>query len=187
MRRASWSDLGDAELIRKVIEGERECFAVLVARYQRQVLALGMSFFRDAVEAEDFSQEVFLRAYRKLGSFEGRSKFSTWLLRIGYNLGINSLSRGRRTESLPDGFEAPDWVTPEDERIAAEARDEVNRAVAELPPEAAVCVEMSFYQGLSYAEVSDATGMPVNTIKSHVFRAKKRLRERLKGLSGGEG
>ncbi len=172
-------DLRDEDVLDLVLEGDREAFSILVLRHRSRVERLGMGFFHDAEEAADFTQDVFLKAYTALGSFKGRSLFSTWLLRIAYNTAVNA--KQRRRESLPLD---PDDILPGD--IGADETHErgetiraVRAAMDGLPPRQAVCIELFFGYSLKYAEISEITGFPVNTIKSHVFRAKKLLRERL--------
>jgi RNA polymerase sigma-70 factor, ECF subfamily len=176
-------ETSDEEAIGRVLDGDTEAFAVLVRRHRARVMRLGQSFFHDQEEAADFTQDVFLKAYSALGSFKGRSLFSTWLLRIAYNTAINSKKRRKEQLSLDPEIE----IAGEPGTDVAHLRDEtakaVRAAVAELPPKQALCVELYFYYELKYTEISEITGFPVNTIKSHVFRAKRNLRERL-GILG---
>jgi RNA polymerase sigma-70 factor (ECF subfamily) len=176
--------LTDGDIIERVLDGETDAFSVLVRRYSARVYALGKSFFRNEHDAADFAQEVFAKAYSKLTLFEGRSSFGTWLLRIGYNLGVNEMKRGKRAESMPEGFEPSSNSTPESELLASEAKRAVEKALEGLPPEHLMCLRLSLYKGMSYADIKDITGIPINTIKSHVFRAKERLRSILKDYGG---
>lgn len=179
MSSARAESLSDEEVIDLVLEGDREAFSILLLRHRPRVRRLGMSFFHDQEDADDFTQDVFVKAYTALGSFQGKSSFSTWLLRIAYNTAINAVQR--RRDNLPIG--------PDDELYGEGGTDEghernemiraVRAAMAELPPRQAVCIELYFYYNLRYSEISEVTGFPVNTIKSHVFRAKKLLREKL--------
>ncbi len=170
--------LTDEFLVGEVLDGNRDAFSELVRRHQRQVYRLGLSFFRNSDDAADFVQDVFMKAYVKLGTFQGRSKFSTWLFRVAYNDAINSSKRRKRYEPLDDETAAL-GLGPEDEHLRAETVAALKKALAELPERHAVCVDLHFYHGLGYEEIATVTGFPVNTIKSHVFRAKKALREAL--------
>ena len=172
----------DEEAIGRVLDGDTEAFAILVKRHRERVRRLGLGFFHDADEADDFTQDVFIKAYTALASFQGRSQFSTWLLRIAYNAAINAKKRAREAVSieaddLPGGEPGTDEAHLREETAAA-----VREAVAGLQPKQALCVELFFYYDLKYTEISEVTGLPVNTIKSHVFRAKRILRERLAAL-----
>lgn len=172
-------ETSDEEAIGLVLDGDTEAFAVLVRRHRSRVTRLGMSFFRDEEEAADFTQDVFVKAYTALASFKGRSLFSTWLLRIAYNTAINSKKRKREQVSLDPDMEIAGAPGADDEHLREETARTVREAMAELPPRQALCIELYFYYDLKYSEISEMTGFPVNTIKSHVFRAKRILRERL--------
>jgi RNA polymerase sigma-70 factor (ECF subfamily) len=172
-------ETSDEEAIGLVLDGDTEAFAVLVRRHRSRVTRLGMSFFRDEEEAADFTQDVFVKAYTALASFKGRSLFSTWLLRIAYNTAINSKKRKRDQVSLDPDMEIAGAPGADDEHMREETARTVREAMAELPPRQALCIELYFYYDLKYSEISEMTGFPVNTIKSHVFRAKRILRERL--------
>jgi RNA polymerase sigma-70 factor, ECF subfamily len=176
----------DEEVIGRVLEGNTEAFALLVRRHQARVRRLGMSFFRDEEAVDDFAQDVFVKAYTALASFKGRSLFSTWLLRIAYNTAINEKKRARELFSLDPEIVVADAPGTDEAHLREETAKAVREAVAELQPRQALCVELYFYYDLKYTEIGEITGYPVNTIKSHVFRAKRILRERLASM-GEEG
>jgi RNA polymerase sigma-70 factor (ECF subfamily) len=169
----------------RVAAGEKELFRYLVIRHQKAVYSMGRSFFHNKEDASDFVQEVFLKVYRSLPHFEGRSRFSTWLYTIAYNTAVNGITRRREYQSLAETDEAVDRDTPERSLVRNAARNAVLTAVEELPDRYRVCVDMYFFYERSYQEIGAITGFPVNTIKSHVFRAKKLLRERLRGIAEG--
>jgi RNA polymerase sigma-70 factor (ECF subfamily) len=170
-------ELDETLLVDQIVSGQKDLFRLLVNRYQEKVHAMGLSFFHNPEDAADFVQDVFIKAYRSLASFKSRSRFSTWLYRIGYNTGINGLNRRREYHSL-----AEDPVSAEDPELQVlerAARQAVKDAVAELPEKYRVCIDLYFFYGCSIKEVEEITGFPENTVKSHVFRAKKLLRENL--------
>jgi len=138
-----------------------------------------MSFFRDEDEADDFTQDVLVKAYTALGSFKGKSLFSTWLLRIAYNTAVNSKKRRRETARLDPEADIPGSPGADEDHLRDEAARTVREAMAALPEKQALCIELYFFYDMKYADISEVTGFPVNTIKSHVFRAKRILRERL--------
>lgn len=178
--------LPDESIVRRVLAGENEAFATIVLRYRRQILALGRRFFRHAEDAEDFTQEVFVRAFRNLASFRGTGRFFSWLMRIAYTLGARTLRRRPRHDSLGELPLAADEPGPQHRLLLAESRTAVRDAVRQLPARYADCVELYFFFDLSYQEVSDVTGIPLNTVRSHLRRAKLLLAERLTehGLQG---
>lgn len=173
----------DAALVKSTLAGDSTSFAKLVSLYKKRVAALGMSFFRNATDTDDFMQEVFLKVYQSLGTFRGDAAFSTWIMRIAYNTAVNAVTR--RKEALPIADECllsdPDY-TPEEQEIRATTAQTISEAVRALPPKYGICLELYFYYDIPYDEIGVITGNPVNTIKSHIFRAKKLLREKLERL-----
>ncbi|MCR4822162.1 MAG: sigma-70 family RNA polymerase sigma factor [Treponema sp.] len=172
----------DYALIKSTLSGNHNSFAKLVSYYKKRLQSLGMSFFKNETDTEDFIQEVLIKAYKNLSKFRGESSFSTWITSIAYNTAINA--KNRRKEYLPisdeDNLEDED-LTPEKKQIRKMTVLAVREAVKDLPEKYAVCVELYFFYDNSHAEISEITGEPVNTIKSHIFRAKKILREKLRG------
>jgi len=173
----------DRMIVSQIVSGQKELFRLLVKRHEQAVYGMGMSFFRNVEDASDFTQEVFLKVFRNLSRFEGRSRFSTWLYKIAYNTAINNVTRKRVYHSLAEDEIVSDADTPERKLFRNLARDAVLEAIMELPERFRVCVDLFFFYDRSYQEIQVITGYPVNTIKSHVFRAKKILREKLEGFT----
>jgi RNA polymerase sigma-70 factor (ECF subfamily) len=176
----------DRVITAQIVSGQKELFRLLVKRHERAVHGMGMSFFRNTDDASDFTQEVFLKAYRNLPRFEGKSRFSTWLYKIAYNTAINSVTRKKEYLSLTEDGIVSINDTPERNLLKGLARDAVLEAITALPERFKVCVDFFFFYDRSYQEIELITGYPVNTIKSHVFRAKKILREKLAGFADGD-
>ena len=179
------SHIDDQLLVSQIVAGQKDLFRLLVRRYERVIYGMGLSFFRNSEDASDFTQEVFLKAYRSLSRFEGRSRFSTWLYRIAYNTAINGVRRRKEYRSLAE--EEANALTnggdnPERAMLRNAAREAIQKALEELPERYRICVDLAFFYDRSYQEIEAITGFPVNTIKSHVFRAKKLLREKLELL-----
>ncbi|MDR1126501.1 MAG: sigma-70 family RNA polymerase sigma factor [Treponema sp.] len=170
-------------LISEITGGDKELFRIFVQRYEQKVFALGMSFFHNADDALDFTQEVFIKAFRSLKDFEGRSRFSTWLFKIAYNTAVNAVNRNKEYHSLAEEEVS---ATEETEQSVMHrlTQDAVRSAVENLPSRYRVCVDLFFFYGCSYKEIEIITEFPVNTIKSHVFRAKKILRKKLVDFQG---
>jgi RNA polymerase sigma-70 factor (ECF subfamily) len=176
------SDFNDQLIVSQIVSGQKDLFRLLVRRHERAVYGMGLSFFRNGEDASDFTQEVFLKAYRNLPNFERRSRFSTWLYKIAYNTALNEVNRRKEYLSLAD--ENMDKLinsgdTPEKIALRNAAKEAVNAAIKELPERFSVCIDLFFFYDRSYKEIEVITGIPVNTIKSHVFRAKILLREKL--------
>jgi RNA polymerase sigma-70 factor (ECF subfamily) len=175
------SDFNDQLIVSQVVSGQKDLFRLLVRRHERAVYGMGLSFFRNKEYASDFCQEVFFKAYRNLPNFERRSRFSTWLYKIAYNTALNEANRRKEYLSLADDnmelINSGD--TPEEIALRNAAKESVQSAIKELPERFSVCIDLFFFYDRSYQEIEAITGIPVNTIKSHVFRAKKLLREKL--------
>lgn len=172
----------DEILIKSALTGNSKSFETLMEFYRKRVAALGMSFFRNPDDTDDFVQEVFVKVYINLSKFKFKSSFGTWITKIAYNSAVNSVSR--RQEYMPIANEEllqSKSRSPEDEEIRKITIDVIRGSVAELPEKYGICVEMYFFHGLKYEEISEITGFPANTIKSHIFRAKKILAEKLRG------
>ncbi len=153
---------------------------MLMSLYKKRVEMLGMSFFKNHSDTEDFVQEVFLRAYTKLSTYKGNSLFSTWITRVAYNIAINSVNRRKDYVALTEENSPPDSdLTPEEKQIQKATFEAVHAAIEELPERFAICLDLYFFYDIPYQEISEITEIPVNTIKSHIFRAKQLLRDKL--------
>lgn len=184
MKREEEIAVDEALLVGEIVSGQKDLFRFLVKKHEKQVYGMGMSFFHNTEDASDFTQEVFLKAFKSLADFEGRSRFSTWLYKIAYNTAVNSINRKKEYQSLAEDEQAGGDNAPERNALRLIARDAVRDAVKDLPERYRICVDLFFFYELSYNEITAVTGFPVNTIKSHVFRAKKLLREKLEDFGG---
>jgi RNA polymerase sigma-70 factor (ECF subfamily) len=175
----------DRLILEQILTGQKELFRLLVKRYEKEVYGMGIGFLRNREDASDFTQEVFLKVFRSLSSFEGRSRFSTWLYKIAYNTGLNHVRRKKEYQSLAEEETIPDKYTPEKKMLKEFLRDSILEALKSLPERFRVCVDLFFFYDRSLKEIEAITGYPVNTVKSHVFRAKKLLRNKLEGITEG--
>ena len=177
------SKTDDQRLVDRTQRGDKRAFDLLVIKYQHKILKLVMRYVRDPSEAQDVSQEAFLKAYRALPKFRGDSAFYTWLYRIAINTAKNHIvSMNRRPVEYeldsqnPDGYEANFRLRNDDspERIAQ--RDELRRtlenAIDSLPEELRVAIVLREVEGLTYEEIAHAMDCPVGTVRSRIFRAR---------------
>jgi len=179
------AELNDQLIVSQVVSGQKDLFRLLVRQHEKAVFGMGLSFFRNSDDASDFTQEVFLKAYRSLSHFEGRSRFSTWLYKIAYNTALNEVNRRKEYQSLAEEdadklvsySETPEWLA-----LRNAAKEAVRAAIKELPERYRICIDLFYFYDRSYQEIEAITGIPVNTIKSHVFRSKSILREKLELL-----
>ncbi|PWL76155.1 MAG: RNA polymerase subunit sigma [Clostridiales bacterium] len=173
-------------MVRKVLGGDANAFETLVLEYEKNVYNIALRMTGNSEDAADMTQEAFIKAYNSLQSFRGDSKFSVWLYRIVSNVCLDFLrSKNRRpTVSLSveddDGEDAQLDVADEsqspelllDRKLT---RDSVRRGLDSLPPDYRQILLLREIQGLSYDEIAQALSLEVGTVKSRIFRARKRL------------
>ena len=176
----------EAMIVRKVLQGDVNAFEKLVTEYEKAVYAIAQRMTGNPEDAADMTQETFIKAYNSLSSFRGDSKFSVWLYRIANNVCLDFLrSKSRRpTVSLSaeddDGEEtqldiADESQSPELLLESSLTRDAVRRGLDSLPPDYKQILLLREIQGLSYEEIAAALGIESGTVKSRIFRARKRL------------
>ena len=177
----------DAEAERKLIKaaarGSADAFESLVRENERMVYALSLRILGNEQDAQDAVQEVFLKAWRSLASFRGDSRFSVWLYRMTNNACLDQLRRRRVTlVSLTpeeDGEQAPDIPDPlpgpQELLERKELQKAVRSALSELPEDFRRAIVLRETAGLSYAEIAEAMDIDVGTVKSRIFRARKKL------------
>ncbi len=180
----------DERLAQEALRGSQEAFDALARRYYPRVLGLCRRMLHRPEAAHDAAQEAMLRAYRKLHLYDPSRRFSAWLMTLTARLCVSQGQRDRREPELweeigetdggpPDPGDGPAEVT---ER--AEVSQRVAEAVRSLPDlYKPVCV-LRHVEGLSYQEIAEATGLPIGTVKVHLFRAKRHLRAQLEDLLG---
>ncbi|MBI5074196.1 MAG: RNA polymerase sigma factor [Nitrospirae bacterium] len=181
------SEETDVRLMGLIRKGDAKAFELLVARHQRSVYNLALRFLNDSDEAEDVTQDAFIRIYKAAATYTPEAKFTTWLYTIVRNLCFNVLRVRRQAvivsvddESLP---ELPAKNEDPVERISREQlREKVTHAVSRLPDNMRLAVILSKYHGLSYDEIAGIMGCSVNAIKLRVHRAKSVLAEELSAL-----
>lgn len=174
----------DGGILASVLGGRKEDFTLLVRKYQNRVFSLGLRFFRNREDAYDFTQEVFVRVFERLATFRGESRFSTWLMKVAYYHGISAHRSRRIPDSLPDELVIPDGGdAPEKLHAVNAAREALVKAMKELPDRYRICLDLYFSFDMTYDDVSAVTDIPVGTVKSHVFRAKKVLRSSLRNTA----
>lgn len=169
----------DHALIAALRTGDRDAFAVLIDRETAMVYRTCLRILGRVEDAEDVTQETFVAAFRSLTTFRGEGSARGWLMRIAQRQAFRRLSQRRPTAALAELDEArlADSTTePGRAVVAAEARDEVRRAVADLPEPYRETVSLRFFADLSLAEVAEATGRPLATVKTHLRRGLERLR-----------
>jgi RNA polymerase sigma-70 factor (ECF subfamily) len=178
----------EAQLSRQALAGDQEAFAALVGRYSGAVYNQAYRMLSNAQEAEDAVQEVFLRAYRRLDSYDPGRRFITWLLTIGSNYCIDRLRRRRMNWLTLD--DVAFWLTsneagPERSALLGERQRQVQAALRQLPAGYRSVTVLRYWHDLSYLEIAEALSLTEATVKTRLHRARKMLRDAL-GADGEE-
>jgi len=181
----------DVALVELARAGDQAAFEKLVRQYDRQIFRTAQHITQNREDAEDITQDVFLKAYRKLDQFQGNSKFSTWLTRIAVNESLMRL-RKRKTSrtvsmdqdvqteegSIPRDF--ADWSpNPEQNFTQSELSEILKKTIAGLAPGFRTVFTLRDIENLSTEETAEALGLSVPAVKSRLLRARLQLRERL--------
>ncbi len=183
----------DQALVERVQKGDKSAFDLLVRKYQHKIVSVVTRYVSDWSEAQDVSQEAFIRAYRAIGAFRGDSAFYTWIYKIAINTAKNHLvSKGRRPPigdiaiedavQLDGASQLRDRATPERELLRQEIEQTVFATVEELPEELRTAITLREVDGLSYEEIAEAMNCPIGTVRSRIFRAREAIDERLRPL-----
>ena len=172
----------DLQLVRKVRNGDRAAFDLLVIKYQSRVAAIISRYVYDSQEVMDLTQETFVKAYRAIDRFRGDSAFYTWLYRIAVNTAKNFLeARGRRpqgsadiseAENFDDGIRLRDPASPERLLQREQLQEALSRVIAGLPEELRSAFLLREYDGLSYEDIARILECPIGTVRSRIFRAR---------------
>jgi RNA polymerase sigma-70 factor, ECF subfamily len=179
----------DAELVERVRRGSEEDYAELVRRHQAHVFAILHHYERDPHRVEDLAQETFVKAWRALGSFDGRAPFEHWLSRITTRVAVDHLRHIKRrpqTIGLPElGEDALDWLQSEDGQREIESRHAaqlLELAMRQLTPAQRVVITMQELEGCSVREICERTGSSSVAVRVRAMRARARLKKALEEL-----
>ncbi len=175
----------DGELVARARTGDRDAFRLLVERYQSRAYAIAYAVVGDREDALEIVQEAFLKAFRTLGGFRGDSSFYTWLYRIVMNLAID-LRRRERPAPLeaPDRMSDPRGSDPAEQAHRSELRAAITAAIRALPPEQQAVIVLREIDGLSYAEIAEVEQVPIGTVMSRLFYARRKLQAALARYRG---
>ncbi len=186
---ADLDDERDERLAVAAAGGDRNAFDVLVTRHRRAVYRLCWSATGNPADADDASQETFVRVYRSLPSYDPARPFGPWLRKIAWNCGLSVRRDGNAGVPRVSGADAPEAVDPtpgpEESAEGNEERRRVADAMAGLPAELRTVLVLRAVEGLSYAEIASAAGIPPGTVMSRLSRARERLLAAL--MAGSEG
>ena len=184
--------MNDSELIKLILDGDRDRFRILVEQHQQMVFRTCMGFVHNREDAEDLAQDVFVQAYRSLSGFKGESAFSTWIYRIAVNASLNKIRKSSRNSvfqrldtlfgqernkelSLP--LDSPE--NPEEILIREEHAVLIRKALDSLPDNQKTAVILSKYDDLPQKEIAEIMNLTEGAVEALLQRAKKNLREKL--------
>jgi len=181
---------GDRELIERLKNGDSTAFRELVERYKKRAYFVALDFMGSHEDAEDISQEAFIKVYQSIGSFRGDARFSTWLHRIVINLCISEKRKKSSKlmdyygDTIPDeahhahGSDSPDH--PERALRSRKIQEHIRSALDRLPALQKAVFTLRFYPDMPLKEIGKVLKLSEGTVKSHLFRTMRKLREYLK-------
>jgi len=180
------ADENDAELVAASQGGDQDAFAQLVQRHQRRVFNLVFRMLQQYEEANEVTQETFLAAWQGLSSFRGDARFSTWLYRIAYNCCLKQLEQRKKDKALNAAIQAEHLLDHADKEERASTvleihdfQNLVREHLSMLPAKYRVVLVLRHLQEMTYEEMAEILTIPIGTIKTHLFRARNLLKERL--------
>ena len=194
-----YSEKTDQDLVRLSRRGDERAARELVHRFERPVFSIIYRMVRDRELAEDLSQDVFVRTFNNLDRYDRSYKFSSWLFKIAYNLTVDHLRRrelptisvhGAPDAVTPDRQEATsltlesDEEAPDDRLVAKELAGDLEEAIAELREDYRTAILLRHVEGRSYEEIAEIMEIPLGTVKTYIFRARRELRAALSATYG---
>jgi len=171
----------DKEIVERCLNGDIECFGYLVTNYKKLVYSIALRLVKDPHTAEDVTQEVFLKAYRKLALYDTSMKFSAWIGRITHNTCIDLIRKEKNYQVVnSDDHIIEDMEDSADEHIIRKERKQwIEEQINQLKPEYKTPLLLFHQGGLSYDEIAKSMNVPMSIVKNRIFRARKMLKEKM--------
>lgn len=179
--------ISDNEIIERIRRGDKRRYAYLVDKYKNKAFSLAFRLLKNREEAEEAAEDAFIRAYNALDRFQSRASFGTWLYRIVYNVCITRLNNKKVDIRLSEYEERKDYdgstftcqPSVYEEIETNDMVGIVRRIIDEMPVRYQIILSLFYFQELSYQELSESLELPVGTVKTHLFRARAMLQERI--------
>ena len=186
----------DPELVQQSLQGNEGAFCELVDRYRARIYTFVLRIVKNPEDAGDVSQEVFVRVYRSLKSYDQSRKFSSWLFKIAQNMAIDNLRTRRsdtfsldepvETEQGEFSYQLPSReIEPDSALESTEVAEALDVAIADLEPGYRSVIMLRHVEGKSYEEIAEIMELPLGTVKTYIYRARRMLRAHLKNLLPG--
>lgn len=181
-------ELSDKELVEKAKKGDDNAFEQLLFRYEKQIFGYLLRFVNQKENAEDVTQETFIKVYRSLATFDPEYKFKTWLYTVATHTAYDWLRKAKRNHELfiiddPENeFETIDESTAYNDLEMKENKELIDNAIQKIKPAYQTVIQMFYRDELSYEEIAQVLNLPLNTVKTHLSRAKKALSKELESL-----
>ncbi|HUP45399.1 MAG TPA: sigma-70 family RNA polymerase sigma factor [Thermoanaerobaculia bacterium] len=187
---AEREQLDDRTLVARILEGDRDRFSELVARYERRIINYVYRITHRYEEAHDLAQEIFVKVFLAIDRYDPKYQFSTWLFRIAQNSAIDALRKktiaevplSRPTDDEPGGKErefADDGISPYRALKNKQLGAAIDRAVENLPTDYRELIQLRHFAELSYEEIATMKKLPLGTVKNKLFRARNLLKDAL--------
>ena len=181
---AMYKNLDDFELINRILSGDNDAFSEIVTRYKNLVYSVILRMINDYEEANDISQEVFIKVYKNLSKYQPEFKFSTWIMRITTNHVIDYLrKRKQETVNIEDvDYELSSSSNPEREYLEKEQSEIFAKAIGKLPEMYKLPIVLYHIKRFSYQEIADMLNIPLSKVKNRIFRGRRLLKDILEGM-----
>ncbi len=166
----------ERELIKKITLGDFEAFQEIIEKYQNQLYNLICRMVKNVDDSSDILQEVFLKVYKNLKNYKYQSSFSTWIYRITYNLTVDHIRKSVRSKN--ETIYRDDLYTSKSENYS-ELTDLIYDEMKKLNEKESTALFLLYHEDKDYSEISEIMGIPLNTVKSHIFRGKENLKSKL--------
>lgn len=170
----------DQIIINQILEGDSNAFAVLVDRYKDLVFTLALRMIKNREEAEEVSQDTFIKVFKNLNKFKGKSKFSTWIYRVAYNTCLDRIKKLKREFNVVtiDEFtenQVKSLDNALDQIINDERKQDIQKCLQLLPSDDSFLLTLFYFEELSLEEISKVVGLTANNVKVKLFRSRKKL------------
>lgn len=178
----------ELELLRHSLAGDLEAWGEMVNRYKQAVFGIAMGILGNVADAEDATQDAFIRAYENLRRFDLSRRFSTWIFTIVSNICKNQLRRERLRERIPEASQVAGGADPAEEAVLEERGGLIKEALGQLGFKYRAPLVLRYYSELDYKEIAQILSLPQGTVKTRLHRGKAELRRilELKGVKGYE-